>query len=664
MRIYLNKLKAATLLAVLATVWAAASASVPGADGTETRHGLLVSYKEDSFRDMAARRYDRSPFYMRIDCVGDSTTVKLPAEWRGCRVILGIDTPSDPAGTLDFSVNGCRLGSTQPGRCQWEITDYVTPGEKVSLNLPGLGDRPRHLYAYATPKRVYVGSYTLDTRLVPASTVKGKPSGEMKLDIVLGGISKKQQDIALEYMLFDDSRHQVAAGRADASPRLGFKATIPDIRPWNTESPERYMLAIILRDDRTGAHIQTVGTPIRFADMQGSTRGIFTLDGRPLSGRLAVVDPMPDSRSARELLAAQLHAGGANMAASSWADPDWEDICEAQGIIAFNSAEAPVDGITVDGSARQWGYLVRGFSPVAVELIDTLALGIDVTNRLDYGSLDDYRLDWELTDLRGVSLDSGKGIALSVNPGEKSRVTLGSSPLAASHGEALLNLNWRRVVDGVRIVDQQIEISSTAPRQLFEPKYQKLKTGKNMYQAKRTVVQANASAGRLDLLDLGGWEVDITGIGISSGGADHNAVYDKNTRLLTVGGVTYGIDIDGALIIDSHGKDISMTIPSDMAERIMYMGRGPGHSPASEPVNRARVSLNRSTPAIERDEHGMPISHSDTRYLVTANGSGTPVMRIDSSLPFEFSVSSSSPGSDVNLTLSGKGLIRIVPLRH
>lgn len=663
MRINLKKLTAATLLAVLGTAGAAASASVPGAEGAETRHGVLVSYREDSFRDMASMRYDRSPFYMLIDASGDSTAVKLPAEWGDCRIVLGIDTPSEPAGDLDFRVNGSPLGVTPPGRCQWDITDYVTPGENFSLDLTGLGARPHHLYVYATPKRVYVGSYTLATRLVPAVDGHGKPSGEMRLDIVLGGITKKQQDIALEYMLFDGSRHQVAAGRADASPRLGFRATIPDIRPWTTDSPERYMLAIILRDDRTGAHIQTVGTPIRFADMQGGAHGIFTLSGRPVAGKLAIVDPMPESRSARELLAAQLHAGGANMAASGWADPDWDDICEAQGIIAYNSADAPAGGITVDGSARQWGYLVRGFSPVAVSLADTLSLGIDVTNRLDYNSLDDYRLDWELTDLRGVSLGGGKGLALSIRPGESSRVTLASSPMAAAHGDALLNLNWRRAVDGVRIADQQIEIAATTPREPFDPKYQKLKVSKNLYQARRTVIQADASAGRLNLLDLGGWEVDVMGIGVKGSGS-HNVAYDKKTRLLDVGGVTYGIDADGALIIDARGREITMSIPSDMAERIVYMGRGPGHSPASEPVNRARISLNRSTPAIEHDEHGMPICHSDTRYLVTADGSGTPVMRIDSSSPFEFSASAPAPGSDVTLNLSCTGLIRILPLRQ
>lgn len=659
----------AAVAAVLGAAWAAASAPVPGQAGAESRRGLLVSYQEDHFKDMASLRYDRSPFYRRIDSNADTMTVSQPREWAGKRLVLGLDMPSEPSGRLAVSVNGTQLPATAVGNCQWDITDLAGNDGNFSLSLKGLGKRPRHLYVYATPKRVYVGSYTVSTQLKP--TDGGKPVGLMNLDIILGGITRTQKDIALEYMLFDSNRHQVAAGRADASPRLSFKASIPNIKPWTTDDPERYMLAIILRDDRTGAHIQTVGCPLRFADMQtvesSGSPSLATLSGRPLTLKLATLDSVPSDRPARELLASQLHMGGANMVASPWVDPSWDDLCEAWGITAVNESALPVNtldkGIRIDGSQQQWGRLVRGFAPMTVSLSDTVGLVIDVANKSDYRSLEDYLLDWEVVDMRGVTLAGTKGVVTSVEPGQSTLLSLSAnSPMTPQHDELLLNLNWRRAADGARIADQQIEIASTKEARIHVPKLQKMKRNKNTYQAKRTTLKVDSDKGRVDLLDLGGWEVDITGLGTSTS-RNNNATYDSKSKTITAGGIAYGIDHDGSLIIDPQGNTLRMTIPSDMAERIIYMGRGPGHTPASEPVNKAWISLNRTTPAIEHTETGSTKMHSDTRYLVASDGDGTPVFRLDSDRPFEFSASSPSPGHDVTLTVTGSAPLRILPLR-
>ena len=115
---------------------------------------------------------------------------------------------------------------------------------------------------------------------------------------------------------------RVAAGRADAAPHLRFKARIPDIHRWSTDDPYRYMLAIILRDDRTGRHIMTVGrrcalptTPPRAGGAGAQCRALWAW--------LAALDSIPVTADSREGARAALRAAGANaVIAPAGVDPD------------------------------------------------------------------------------------------------------------------------------------------------------------------------------------------------------------------------------------------------------------------------------------------------------------------------------------------------------
>lgn len=645
------------------------SASVPAAGGLETRPGVLVSYGDDSFRDMASMRFDRSPFFRSINAKADSVSVALPAAWRGQRIVLGLDFPFEPKGDkLSVAVNGQPLAQAESGRCRWDVTGLLPDGSgKLDIKVAGLAGRPRQMFIYATPKRVYVDNYTLSTRLVPATD--GKPAGIINLDIDLGGILKPTRDISFEYMLFDDTRHQVAAGRADAAPHLTFKATVPNINPWNNESPRRYMVALILRDDRTGAHIQTVGTPIRFADLQTIESGgapiHATLSGQPVALKLALLDSVPALLPDRSTLAAQLHAGGANMVASPWADPSWVDLCEFWGLTAVDNADIPQssldEGYEVDGSDNRWSRLMKAFMPVYASVADIPTLDMRFTNRNNYTPLQSYLLDWELVDYNGVTLGGAKGVTVTAEPGQTASVALmANSPLPEGHHEALLNLSWRRAADGSRIAAEQIEIDGTPLTVPTLSSPQKLKSSKGKYQAKRTTLAARRD-GRLDLLDLQGWETDITGIGPQLAGSIR---YNSKQRILRGDGVTYAVDNDGSLFVDPSGQTITMKVPGDMAERILYMGRGPWNSPADSD-SKAWISLNRSTPATECDADGTVRRHSDTRYLILGDSQGKGVLRIDSDKPFEFSASAPAPGADVTLTLTAapSALLHISSLR-
>ena len=666
------------VLSISTSAAAVAASSYPTADGAEKRHGVLVSYAEDSFKEIAARRYDRSPFYVPIALKADTASFKVPAEWGDARVVLGLETPPETNGRITVEINGNRLSTVHPGDCQWDITDYLVKGGRQSLRIEGAGGMPRRMYAYATSKRVFIGSYTVATQLKPVADAK--PVGVINLDIVVGGIKQQRKDISLEYQLFDAYRHQVAAGRADAAPRLSFKASVPNITAWTTNDPYRYMLVIILRDDRTGAHIQTVGTPLRFADIRtiehgAAPFGYADLSGRMFNVKMARLDSLPSEHPDREFLASQLHMGGANAVTSPWTDQDWADLCEAYGLSAYtNGALSPAqlsDAILIDGSPEQWGRLVRGFAPVEVHLTDTTNLTLDVANRTDFKTLDEYRLDWELIDIRGVGLRSGKEIILSTGPGQSDRVTLleGQATLPEKHEEALLNLNWKRLSDGAFIADQQMIIAPKGMEEARPIKPQKLNRNKNTYQAKHTVIEVNPNNGKTELIDLMGWEVDIADIAPAGNPINRTITYDKKERSLDMTGsagsdISYRIDMDGALIVNTADGTITMKIPSDVAEGILYMGRGPADSPKEEQINRSRISFNRSTPTIEYTADGMPRRHSDTRYLLTTNSDRKPTLRIDSESPFEFSASSPQPGEDVTLTITGlRGPLRITGMR-
>jgi len=514
---------------------AAAAATAVAVAAAFDRQGLVVPYAEDHFPDMASMRYDRSPYYRAIERATDSATIMFPADWAGKRIVVGVGYPSDTFALPSLTING-RPARDGVRPLRWEVAPYSDSPDPASVTLRGLGRRPVRVYAYATPRRVWVDDYHIVSSLDSADMT----TGEFEVDIRLGGIKKTDPTVAVEYMLFDATRHQVAAGRADAAPRLRFRARIPDIHRWSTDDPFRYMLAIILRDDRTGRHIMTAGSPMRFANYTAREGEGPVLNGvgmAPLA--LARLDSVPASPDARASLATQLRAAGANAVISPQGydpDTDWRNVCADRGILCYADGELdPLQLFAADPSDAERPQLPGGFdrmadryARVATELADTATLTIAATTRSPFAPLGDFALDYEFVTPQGRRLTSGEGVVTPGNPRERTLITLfphlpgQKSALPDDMPEAYLNLSWRPLrpmagADSRVTAETQYVIGRPAP--LGEQKLQKLKKkGSGVWKAKGVDLTIGPSTGLPTSLRIDGRELLQGPVGVTIDG--------------------------------------------------------------------------------------------------------------------------------------------------
>lgn len=636
-----NRLKHSLTLIAAATAFTAAAAPFD-------RDGLIVPYAEDHFPDIASMRYDRSPFYRAIESATDSATIAIPTEWAGKRIVVGVGYPSDTYSLPDLTINGERPGTgVRPLR--WDVTSSLKASGARSVTLRGIGRKPRRVYAYATPTRVYVDRYHITSRLDSADL----DTGLFDLDIDLGGIKKRDPSVAVEYMLFDAQRHQVAAGRAEAAPHLRFKARIPGIHRWSTDDPYRYMLAIILLDDRTGRHIMTVGSPMRFANYtarEGEGPVLNNVAMQPLA--LAQLDSIPSSPDERRALAAALRAAGANaVIAPPGCDPDtdWRNFCADDGILCY--ADGSLDAMTLfaadpaeaerpqqpDGFAR----MARRYARVSTELADTSTVTIAATTRSPFAPLSDFALDYEIVTPEGRRLTSSEYVVTPAPARERTLITLMpplpghtsmTNPLPDDVPEAFVNIAWRplRPMAGATegVVSDRAQFVIGRPAVPAPLDAQKIKHKKGAWRARKTALELSPVSGLPVALSINGKAmltapVSVTIDGMSTRARAASVSYDSRSRSviadislenpvsdLPVGDIrlSYSIGRDNELELRmlkaTPGTALSFDSPGDR----IYLGRGPGDSPESE-YTQSRIALYSSTPSSQS------VAHADTRYL-------------------------------------------------
>lgn len=623
------------------TILTAAAALTVAAAAAFDRQGLIVPYAEDHFPDIASMRYDRSPYYRAIERATDSASIIIPEEWKGKRIVLGVGYPSDSFPLPSLTINGYQpTTSLRPLR--WDVTEMASPGQP--LRIGGLGHKPKRVYAYATPRRVYVNDYHITSALDTAAM----NTGVFDLDIALGGIEGADPSVAVEYMLFDAGRHQVAAGRTDAAPHVRFRARIPNIHPWTIEDPYRYMLAIILLDDRTGAHLMTVGSPMRFANYVASDAGVKELNGVELSPlAIALLDSIPGQRDYREALAAALHNSGADaVMAPEGVDPDvdWRNVCADAGLLCYPFEAGEAEGIPNPQRSGHFSIIPESYPRVATELTDPATLTVTATTRSAYTPLSDFALDYELVTPRGRRLASGTGIVTEGDARTPVSITLagdGTAPeLPADISEAFLNLTWRplRDIPGVQTgrptAQRQFTVGST-PR-LRPLMSRNIKAKGDTWKGGNSSLTIPRATGIPSSIKIKGREMlpGPCGIALDGIAMEPKALsvrYDEPSRAVIAvvelaspsTGFVAGQATIAYTILDSGEIDItvkdasdgtSLTFPST-AERI-FLGRGPGHSSAAA-YNPNRVALYHSPEpkkGMSREEH--PETRSLTLYPV------------------------------------------------
>lgn len=691
------------------------------AQDLEVRRGLLVPYAEDWFKDMAGLRYEQSPFYRSITAHGDTASFVMPREWIGKRIVLAIDSRPGTTYSPKVKLNGHLLTDNGAGAiCQWDITSLLNentpppkparntrarksaaaPVSKDSLNrmvLSGLGAGRHYIYLYATPKRVWVNDYTVTTSVTSDGQ---KPVGVFNLDINLGGITGRRGDIAVEYMLFDDTRHQVAAGRADAAPRLKFRADIPGIKLWTSRHPNRYMVAIILRDDNTGAHILTVGCPLRFTDDPQTERSATPVMAMHPGGieRTVIVDSLPVTPEGRNALLKLLRLTGAERVAThSWEGRLWSDLAEANGL---NAAETDRLDITTANAAPHltdtpegWNLLTRRLRRVVTEPGDTLPLSINAVSAQNGVGLEAYTLDWELISPEGTRVATDKGIVTIGDPGETQRIVLTdrrlSKLLPAAASEGFLNLTWRAadevtgVEPGTVVAVEQMVLPKKALVRSKDTRLEKLKGKKKgnteTWKAKNVEFSVDLGRGIVTSLIMDGRQL-LAGpivpmpadympkLGYTKG----KSSYDKQNRELTLecevrntdgtplghAVTTLSVNSRGELNIGSRilGQTTSMAgvlkltlLPMGNGD-VVYLGRGPANTGPEDIMSdpetpRARIGLNLGN--AYRSGYEL---HADTRYVVLGG-----MLRIDSSAPFEFDAMPQNNDQIMKLSVAPEG---------
>ncbi len=287
-------------------------------------------------------------------------------------------------------------------------------------DAPGLGSKERRVYAYATPSEVWVDRYHITSALDSADL----STGMFEVDIDLGGVRRPTPAIAVEYMLFDASRHQVAAGRADAAPHLRFKARIPDIPPVEHRRPlplhARHNPA--RRPHRTPHHDRRVADALcQLHRPRGRGPVLNAVPMGLLS--LAALDSIPVTADSREALAAASSAcAGANaVIAPAGVDPDTGG---ATSVPTEACYAMPTQGARPDAASRcrpagcgrrpqgpdGFDRMAERYSRVVTELTDTATLTLAATTRSPFAPLSDFALDYELISPLGVTLTSGQGV--------------------------------------------------------------------------------------------------------------------------------------------------------------------------------------------------------------------------------------------------------------
>lgn len=631
----------------------AAAASWTAAAAAFDREGLIVPYAEDHFRDIASMRYDRSPFYRAIERASDSITLHIPADWNGKRIVVGVGYPSDTFHLPDLTINGIDPGPAYRP-LQWEVTHLLPLRGERTVKLRGLGKKERRVYAYATPQEVWVDRYHLTSALDSTDLT----TGLFDMEIELGGVRKTNPLIAVEYMLFDASRHQVAAGRADASPHLRFRARIPDIHPWSTDDPYRYMLAIIIRNDRTGHHIMTVGSPMRFANYtarSGEGPMLNSVPMGPLS--LAALDSIPVDLESREALVASLRAAGANaVIAPAGVDPDidWRNFCADRGLLCYADGSLdPMVLFAADPADAEHPQLPGGFDRMAerytrvrTELSDTASLTIAARTRSPFAPLSDFALDYELISPLGIRLTSGSDIVVSGGARETVLIPLlpaipDGTPVPVipdDVSEAYLNVSWRPLrpmagaVEGMPTSRKQFVIGRYTG--LEELDLMKLKHKGTTWKTSGLDFTLSPVSGLPISLLIGGKQmldspVSATIDGMSARVIPTSTVYNKATKMVRVCAdlqnpvtdapigktvIEYSVSRDRTLDISIReapaGFALSFPAPSDR----IYLGRGPGHSPVND-SHPARIALyHAKAPATNMSE-----SHAETRSVTLIN---------------------------------------------
>ena len=297
------------------------------------------------------------------------TSFRVPAAWRGRRVILNVGSAES---VLYVWLNGVAVGMSTDSRlaAEFDLTDHVRAGRNelalvvVKWSAQSyvedqdhwkMGGLPREVYLRSVAP-VHIADVRIDAGLAPdrrgALTV-----GTLRVRTTVGFTTI--DDIAPGWSVH--ARLETLGGRAVAPVRRGsvpvdlrpyifaghvvdVTAEVPDVERWSAEQPNRYRLVVTLTDPSGTVHevvADTVGfRSVAIADRQllingepVMIRGVNRHDHHPERGKAVTV---ADMRA--DLVTMKQHNINAVRCSHYPNDPRFLDLCDELGLYVIDEA--------------------------------------------------------------------------------------------------------------------------------------------------------------------------------------------------------------------------------------------------------------------------------------------------------------------------------------
>ncbi|MFB6849151.1 glycoside hydrolase family 2 TIM barrel-domain containing protein [Streptomyces sp. NPDC056373] len=243
--------------------------------------------------------------------------VDVPAEWAGRRIVLQVGAAES---VLLVHVDGRPAGISKHSHlaAEFDLTGLVRPGEQATVRLTvvkwsdasHIEDQDQWWHGGITRS---VLLYAVDPLHLADVTVRARRDGDLRVDCRVrdaGGALPEgwyvSGELAGHPLTQDAEFDRVNAEDDRVSGFLGearLRATVPQVRTWNAETPELYGLTVRLhRADGTVADTSRHRVGFRDVEISGRDllvngervfiRGVNRHDFHPLTGRTVTYDDM------------------------------------------------------------------------------------------------------------------------------------------------------------------------------------------------------------------------------------------------------------------------------------------------------------------------------------------------------------------------------------
>ncbi|KAB2822750.1 MAG: hypothetical protein F9K10_03740, partial [Paludibacter sp.] len=221
----------------------------------------------------------------------------LPKDWQGKEVFLHF---GGVRSAFYVWINGQKVGYSQDSKtpAEFNVTSWLKPGEnQLAVEVYRFSDGSyledqdywkisgfeRDVYLFARPK-VHVRDFFIHAGLDSAYQ-----TGLFELEVEVGNLPQVSGKFAIGYSVREFAANKDISGGESAplvsngNSKVHFSARFPDVRRWNAETPNRYLLVIQLYDEK-GNVLESISRPFGFRTVE-IKYGQLLVNGKPVTIR-------------------------------------------------------------------------------------------------------------------------------------------------------------------------------------------------------------------------------------------------------------------------------------------------------------------------------------------------------------------------------------------